>query len=269
MPGASPLHTMNAQVKIILACVFSVVGFLVQTWAGMGVLLALTVCLYAVSRVPLGHALAGLKPVVVILLFTVVVHMFTGNVNDPTLWTQGASGSLGLPQTIALAGAFGLTLDGFVQGLFFALRIALLIAMCALLTFTTSMVGLTDALLRLMSPLRVLRVPVDDVAMIVSIALRFIPTTVEEARAVSGAQKARCADFDAGNVFVRMKAWIPVLVPLFVRLFRRADELAQAMDTRCYVGEGRTSVHESQMRPSDIAALLVGCAVLIALAVLL
>ena len=120
------------------------------------------------------------------------------------------------------------------------------------------MVDLTDAMLKILSPLRVIKVPVDDLAMMVSIALRFIPITAQEAHTIQLAQKARCANFEDGNIFVRLRAWVPVFIPLFVRLFRRADELAAAMDARCYAGYSRTRLNTSTMRGSDVAVLLIG-----------
>lgn len=269
IPGESPVHALNAQVKIILTCVFSVAAFLVEGWAGMGILMLSLVALYAIAGVDIRKAARGLVPVLFILVFTVVVHAFSVNVDAAAAPGASTAGSLGLTQSITFFGTFGLTLDGLVVGCFFALRIALLVAFCSLLTFTTSMVAITDGMLKLLSPLRRLGVPVDDVAMMVSIALRFIPTTAEEARTVQLAQKARCADFDEGNVFKRVKAWIPVLVPLFVRLFRRADDLAEAMDARCYAGGVRTHVSQSVFRPRDGAVLVCVSAALVVVCVFL
>lgn len=269
VPAESPVHVLNAQVKIVLACVFSISVFLVETWAGIGLVTALVAALYATGRVPVGNALRGLIPVTFILAFTVIVHAFSINIGSETAPGLSQAGSLGLDQEWVLFGTFGVTLDGLVRGLFFALRIALLVAICSLLTFTTSMIALADGMLKLLAPLRRLRVPIDDIAMMVSIALRFIPTTAAEARTVQMAQKARCADFDDGNVLKRVRSWVPVLVPLFVRLFRRADELAEAMDARCYSGGVRTHMTQSAARAKDVAVLVVGAAVLVAICVFL
>lgn len=269
VPAESPVHALNAQVKIVLACVFSVSVFLVETWAGIGLVTALVAALYATGRVPVGNALRGLVPVTFILAFTVIVHAFSINIGSEAAPGLSQAGSLGLDQEWVLFGTFGVTLDGLVRGLFFALRIALLVAICSLLTFTTSMIALTDGMLKLLAPLRRLGVPIDDIAMMVSIALRFIPTTAAEARTVQMAQKARCADFDDGNVLKRVKSWVPVLVPLFVRLFRRADELAEAMDARCYSGGVRTHMTQSAVHSKDVAVLVVGAAVLVAICVFL
>lgn len=269
IPGASPVHTVNAQVKIILACAFSIAVFFVESWAGLGLLVVAVALLYVLARIRISRALAGLKPIAFILVFTVLVHAFSTSVGAGGHPGSEHLGSLGLAREWVLVGSFGITLDGLLRGLFVALRIGLLVAVCSLLTFTTSMMDLTDGLLCLLAPLRRIKVPVEDVATMVSIALRFIPTTVEEARCVVRAQQARCADFDSGKPLSRAKAWIPVFIPLFVRLFRRADELALAMDARCYRGEGRTHARVLAWGARDAAIVASVLAVLVALCVLL
>lgn len=269
VPAESPVHALNAQVKIVLACAFSVSVFLVETWAGIGLVAALVVALYAIGRVPVTSALRGLIPVAFILVFTIVVHAFSINIGSEAAPGLSMAGSLGLSQEWVLFGSLGVTLDGLVRGLFFALRIALLVAVCSLLTFTTSMIALTDGMLKLLAPLRVLKVPIDDIAMMVSIALRFIPTTAAETRTIQLAQKARCADFDDGNLLKRIKSWVPVLVPLFVRLFHRADELAEAMDARCYAGGVRTHMTQGALRARDVVTLVAGVALLVVTCVFL
>lgn len=262
IPAASPIHKLNAQVKIILACVFSIAIFFIESWAGMLAILATVIVLYAISRVPVRNAVRGLLPIAFILVFTVVVHAFSINLGGEPAPGSSSAGSLGLTQQWAIVGSFGITLDGLARGVFFALRIALLVAICSLLTFTTSMVELTDAMLRIFSPLRKIGVPIDDLAMMVSIALRFIPITAQEAHTIQLAQKARCANFESGNVFARMRAWVPVFIPLFVRLFKRADELAIAMDARCYEGATRNHLRAAKMNGADIAMLVVGIALI-------
>ncbi len=258
IPAASPIHKLNAQVKITLACVFSIAVFFIETWLGMLLVLASVIVLYAVAGVHIRNAMRGLLPIAFILVFTVVVHAFSISLGSEAAPGLSKVGSLGLTQEWVIFGTFGVTLDGLAIGVFFALRIALLVAICSLLTFTTSMVDLTDAMLKILSPLRVIKVPVDDLAMMVSIALRFIPITAQEAHTIQLAQKARCANFEDGNIFVRLRAWVPVFIPLFVRLFRRADELAAAMDARCYEGSSRTRLNTSTMPGSDVAVLLIG-----------
>ena len=269
LAGTSPVHTLNAQVKILLTCAFSISVFLVDGWPGILVLTAGVAVLYLVAGVKISRALSGLKPLVFILAFTVLVHMFSINVGAAAQPGQSQAGSLGFTQQWVLFGSFGITLDGLVRGLFFALRIALLVAACSLLTFTTSLVALTDALLQLMRPLARLRLPVEDLAMMVSIALRFIPTTAQEAQSIVKAQTARCADFETGGLMRRVRAWIPVFIPLFVRLFRRADDLALAMDARCYRGEGRTHLHATSIGARDAACGLAVLAALVAVCIAL
>ncbi|MEI3376744.1 MAG: energy-coupling factor transporter transmembrane component T [Coriobacteriales bacterium] len=269
IPGTTPVHALNAQVKIILACAFSIGIFFVESWIGLLLVTALVMMLYVIARVPVVKAAHGLIPIVFILVFTIVVHAFSISLGSTAAPGLSTAGSLGLTQQWVLFGSFGITLDGLARGLFFALRIVLLVLICSLLTFTSSMMELTDAMLRMFGPLRRFGVPVDDIAMMISIALRFIPTTAREAQMIQLAQKARCANFDDGNLFVRLKSWIPVLIPLFVRLFRRADDLADAMDARCYAGGKRTRMSVRPLTASDVATLVVGIVAIVALCVFL
>lgn len=267
IPGTTPVHALSAQVKIILACAFSIGIFFVESWAGLLLVTALVMMLYVVAHVPVARAARGLIPVVFILVFTIVVHAFSISLGSQPAPGLSTAGSLGLTQQWIFFGSFGITLDGLARGLFFALRIILLVLICSLLTFTSSMMELTDAMLRMFGPLRRFGAPVDDIAMMISIALRFIPTTAREAQTIQLAQKARCANFDDGNPLIRLKSWIPVLIPLFVRLFRRADDLADAMDARCYAGGRRTRMNVRPLSTSDVATLVVGIAAIVALCV--
>lgn len=269
IPGTSPIHALNAQVKVILACAFSIGIFFVHSWVGLLLVTAFVAAAYIMARVPVTKAARGLIPIVFILVFTIVVHAFSISLGSPSAPGLSMAGSLGLTQEWILFGSFGLTLDGLMRGLFFALRIVLLVLICSLLTFTSSMMELTDAMLRMFGPLRRLGAPVDDIAMMISIALRFIPTTAHEAQMIQLAQKARCANFDDGNVFVRIKSWVPVFIPLFVRLFRRADDLADAMDARCYTGGRRTRMTTARMSAPDVVTLVIGIIAIVALCVFL
>lgn len=269
IPGTSLVHTTNAQVKIVLACAFSIAVFFIDTWAGMLIVTAAVALLFVCARIPVSKAARGLIPVMFILAFTIVVHVFSVNIYAPAAPGLSSAGSLGLEQRWAIVGSFGVTLDGLARGLFFALRIVLLVLVCSLLTFTSSMMELIDATLRMFGPLRRFGIPVDDIAMMISIALRFIPTTAQEAQTIQRAQKARCANFDDGSVLIRMKAWVPVFIPLFVRLFRRADELADAMDARCYAGGKRSHAHDAAMTGSTAVLLVVSIVAIIALCVFL
>lgn len=251
VPGDSPAHRMEARAKLGLAALFTVLLFSVGTSAGLALCAALTLTAILTSRMGLFEPLRGLRPIVFLLAFTLVAN---------ALRVRPADALLSL-------GALGVSRTGLSQGLFFVVRITLLVLATSLLTLTTSPVALTDALSRLMRPLAVVRVPVDDVAMMFSIALRFIPSTAEEAERVVLAQTARGARFDEGGVIRRARAWVPVLVPLFVNLFRRADDLATAMESRCYTGRGRTRLRDSRLASADWLALAVMLGITIAGAV--
>ena len=245
VPLDSPIHRLEPRVKLGLVGCFTVILFSSSGWSGLGLASALVVLALALSHVPPRLALRGLRPVAFLLVITVLVNAIRWSPADSLLgfWSMGVSRA------------------GLMTGLFFAVRIILLVTGTSLLTLTTSPVALTDALSRLMVPLRPLHFPVDDVAMMFSIALRFIPTTAEEAEKIVLAQTARGARFDEGGVVTRARAWVPVLVPLFVNLFRRADRLAIAMESRCYTGERRTRLHASLMRVSDWLVLASGVTV--------
>lgn len=255
VPLDSPVHRLEPRVKIGLLAAFVAALFTADAWTGLAACAGVLALAVAASRVPPRILLRGVRTVMFLVTFTVAVQALRWN-----------------PATVSLARLGPLALDaaGLSRGLFFGSRILVLVVGTSLLTLTTTPVRLTDALERIMRPLRHVRVPVGDIATMLSIALRFIPTTAEEAEKVILAQASRGARFDRGGPVRRAKAFIPVLVPLFVNLFRRADDLATAMDARCYRGgEGRTRLRESRMRAADWAVL--GCvgAAFVAVAVLL
>ncbi|MBA4370240.1 MAG: transporter [Coriobacteriaceae bacterium] len=255
VPVDSPVHALEARAKMGLLAAFTVALFTVGGFDGLAIVASVLALALVLSRVPPAIALRGVRAVAFILAFTLAAHALHWN-----------------PATVSVLRLGPLAVDGpgLLRGLFFAARIVLLVVGSSLLSLTTSPVQLTDALERLMRPLAVLGVPVGDAAMMLSVALRFIPTTAEEAEKVVLAQRARGARFDEGGPVRRARAYAPVLVPLFVNLFRRADELATAMEARCYRGgEGRTRLHESRMGGSDWAVLVIGVAGLAAVAVLL
>jgi energy-coupling factor transport system permease protein len=207
-----------------------------------------------ISRVPVALVLRGVRAVSFILLFTVVANALR--------WQ---------PATVAVVRVGPLAVDGpgLFSGLYFACRIVLLVAGSSLLTLTTSPVELASGIERVLAPLTWLRVPVGELAMTLTIALRFIPTTVEEAERVVTAQRARGASFDRGGPIARARAYAPVLVPLFFNLFRRADELATAMEARCYRGTiGRTRLNARTMRAADWAVALAGVVLLVTVGVI-
>lgn len=255
VPVDSPVHALDPRTKMGLVAAFTAGLFLMNDLGGLVVAAALVALAVRVSRVPWRIALRGTKAVALILIITLAAHALRWN-----------------PATESLVRLGPLAVDGpgLVTGVFFALRIVLLVVGTSLLTLTTSPVALTDGLERLMRPLERLHFPAGEVAMMLTIALRFIPTTAQEAEKILVAQTARGARFDEGGPIRRAKAFGPVLVPLFVNLFRRADDLATAMESRCYRGGiGRTRLHESVMRPVDWAVLCLGAATLIALGIVL
>jgi energy-coupling factor transport system permease protein len=255
VPADSPVHRLDARVKIALTAGYTVMLFLVDGFAGLAIAAAMASAAIAASRVPVRIVIRGLKAVSFLLVFTLLIHALK--------WR---------PATVSLLRLGPLAIDGpgLVQGLFFGLRVLLLVLGTSLVTLTTSPVALTDALERLMKPLEKLRFPAGDVAMMLTIALRFIPTTAEEAEKIVVAQSARGARFDARGPITRARAYVPVLVPLFVSLFRRADDLALAMESRCYRGGlGRTKYKQTHLVGTDWVVLLAGVASLAAVSLLL
>ena len=223
-PGNSLLHRLDPRTKIILLFIFIVGIFIFDTPLSYVALSAGTLLLIYVSRVPFGMMLKSLKPLLWILIFTFGIHLVS---------TPG--------ETIFRFWVFNITAEGFWQGFFVSLRLVLLILMSSLLTFTTSPLALTDALELLLGPFKRFGLPAHELAMMMTIALRFIPTLIEETDKIMKAQKSRGADFSSGSLLRRIKCLIPILVPLFISAFRRADELAMAMEARCYRGGvGRT-----------------------------
>jgi len=198
--------------------------------------LALTLFVILSARISLSYLLKGLKPIFIILVFTVGLHLFM---------TPGEE----LVRFIGLT----ITLEGVEKAAFMALRLIFLVLFASLLTLTTAPMSLTDGLEKLLTPFAKIGLPAHELAMMMSIALRFIPTLIDETDKIMKAQKARGADFESGNVWQRAKSMIPLLVPLFVSAFRRADELAMAMEARCYRGsQGRTRMKQLQYRPTDV-----------------
>lgn len=239
-PGDSLLHRLDPRVKIVLTIAYIAVVFVPTNWYGLGLSAAFLVFATALSKLPLKLMLKSIKPILPIILFTALLNMFYVN-GGQTLWEWGF---------------VKLTTQGLTNAAFLAVRIVCLIAGSSLLTYTTGPTALTDALERLLSPLKVFRVPVHEIAMMMTIALRFIPTLVEETDKIMSAQKARGADMESGGLLQRIKALVPVLIPLFVSSFRRAYELAMAMECRCYHGgEGRTRMKQLRMGMRDWLAL--------------
>ncbi len=253
VPVESFVHRLEPRAKMGLVLVFTLTVFSVSVWYGLAAAAALVGVAVASSRVPPRLAFRGLRAVSLILAFTLLAH-----------------GLRWQPATVSLVRIGPLAVDGpgLATGLFFATRIVLLVVGTSLLTLTTTPVGLTDALEKILRPLSRLGFPSGDVAMMLTVALRFIPTTAEEAERVILAQTARGARFDQGGPLTRARAYVPVLVPMFVALFRRADELATAMEARCYRGgAGRTRLIETRMTHVDWLVLVLGSCVMLLVAI--
>jgi energy-coupling factor transport system permease protein len=251
VPVASPLHSLDARTKMLLGTALTAALFIVHDFFGILALAAVVVLAVRLSHVPWRVAARGVRAVGLLLGLTLALHAFT---LDPA-------------HAIVRIGTVGIDAGGLRVGLFFAARIVVLVVGTSLLTLTTTPVALTDGLERLMHPLARVGVPTADIAMMLSVALRFIPTTAEEAERVIVAQQARGARFDEGGPIARTRAYLPVLVPLFVSLFRRADVLATAMEARCYRGgEQRTRLCVSRMGTKDWVALAGGIALFAAIA---
>lgn len=261
----SPIHACDARVKLVLLFVYSLTLFLVKTWAGLGLCALLFVGMAALSRVPFRHFFSLLIPVYVIVAFTILFNSFSLDIVQATDvgklsgFGNVSAGILGAWQPVALIGSFGFVPFGFARGCFFAGRIVLLVVASLVVTYTTTSTELTNAINDFLRPLHRFKVPVDDISMVISLALRFIPVTAEEFNRVYNAQISRGASFDTGSLWMRLRAWQTVLIPLFVGLFRRADALAIAMDSRCYgiVDAKRTSLNARPPQGLHIAALVI------------
>ncbi|MBR2546996.1 MAG: energy-coupling factor transporter transmembrane protein EcfT [Eubacterium sp.] len=236
----SLIHRLDARVKIIATILFIIELFLVKTFTGFAVCAGALALVVIISGVPLRFILRGLKPVLLILLFTFLLNIFM--IPGTVIW------ELGFIQV---------TIEGLKLAAFMSIRLILLIIGSSMLTLTTTPLQLTDGLEMLFTPLSLIKVPTHELAMTMSIALRFIPTLLEETDTIMKAQQARGADFESGNFIRRAKALVPVLLPLFISAFRIAQDLSFAMEARCYRGGiGRTRMHKMKFSPADYAALL-------------
>ena len=257
LPGNSVVHRLDPRTKIFLMAIYIAIVFVVKTLPVFVLPVVLLIAIFAFAQVPASYFFSSLKPMKWLLVFMFVINL---------LATQGS--------TVWFEWKFiKLTQEAVEQAVYITLRLVLLVAGTSILTLTTSPIALTDGLEKLMSPLRKLHFPAHELAMMMTIALRFIPTLMEETDRIQKAQMARGADFESGNSFQRAKSMIPVLVPLFVSAFRRADELAMAMESRCYHGgEGRTRMYVLKAKRSDWMAAVVFAvlmAVVIAMRILL
>ncbi len=241
-PTGSVLHRLDPRAKLIMALLYMVSSFIIQNLLGFAALLISAIFLILLSKIPLKTVLRSMKALLFIILFTAIINIFM---------TGG--------DTVLVEWRFiRITLEGIYNAAFMMIRIfVLIVGMGMFMTYTTTPIMLTDAIEQLLSPLKKIKVPVHEFAMMMTIALRFIPTLMEETDKIMSAQKARGADFTSGSLIARAKALVPILVPLVVSAFRRADELATAMECRCYHGgDGRTRMTQLHYRGTDIAWLI-------------
>ena len=245
-PGNSFIHRIDPRVKIILIIAYIVFLFITTNFVALGFMALVILGTLLLTKIPIKLYFKGLKSIIFILLFTSVLNLFYGK-GEP-IWQLGF---------------LRITWNGISNATFISIRIILLILVSCILTYTTSPTDLTDALERLMKPLKVFHIKVHEIAMMMTIALRFVPTLLEETDKITKAQKARGADMDNGNVIQRVKAMIPVLIPLFVSAFNRAYDLAVAMECRCYRGgNGRTRMKVLHIDKEDLLAIVVSLLVL-------
>lgn len=239
-PGKSFVHKMDARIKIVLTVALIVLAFLCKNFYALLAMTAIIVALVPISKISFKTIFKSIKPLLVIILITAIINLFYGS-GEPLVqfWV------------------FKITLNGIKTAVFMAVRIIALVVISSLLTYTTSPTNLTSAMESLMKPLKLVKVDVHSIAMTMTIALRFIPTLIEEIDKIMSAQKSRGADLDSGGLIHRAKALIPILIPLFVSSFKRADELAYAMECRCYTGgNGRTKMNTMKMSYRDVIAFL-------------
>ncbi|HHV26627.1 energy-coupling factor transporter transmembrane protein EcfT [Anaerosalibacter bizertensis] len=240
-PGDTIVHKLDPRVKILITFVFIISLFFINKFYPYIFILGFILTTIKLSEVPFKYVLKGLKPLRFILIITFVINVFM---------TKGV--------VLFNIGPLEVTREGLNQAIFMALRLIFLIMGTSLLTLTTSPISLTDGIEKLLNPLKVIGLPAHELAMMMTIALRFIPTLLEETDKIMKAQMARGADFESGNILNRAKNLVPLLVPLFVNSFRRADELAMAMEARCYRGgEHRTRLNEIKIERIDYIAMII------------
>ena len=253
-PGNSPVHRLDPRTKLIMLVGYIVALFCAVSWVSYAAVFVFLAATISISKIPVKSIVRGMKPLIVILVFTGVLNLFfTVREGEPLVdfWV------------------FTIYTEGVVRAFFMVIRILMLISGTFLLTYTTSPISLTDGLESLLGPLKVFRLPVHELSMMMCIALRFIPTLIEETDKIMSAQKARGADFETGSLLQRVKALVPILVPLFISAFRRADELATAMECRCYQGgEGRTKMKILHFTYFDFVAYGIGAALIVVVSVL-
>jgi len=240
-PVDSPIHNLDPRLKIIMTFIFIISLFLIESFTGFIFVIIFLTVIITISKVPVKFVIKGLRPILFIILITFIINL---------LMTPG--------RVIYTIGVIKITEEGLRQAGFMAVRLTLLIMGTSMLTLTTSPIILTDGIESLLKPFKRFGLPAHELAMMMTIALRFIPTLMEETEKIMKAQKSRGADFESGNIMSRAKNLVPLLVPLFISAFRRADELAMAMEARCYRGgENRTRMRQMKISKGDYAAAFV------------
>ena len=248
-PAKSVVHRLDPRVKLICTLLYLISLFLFSSIPGYLVATVFLICVIHISKVPLSYIVKGLKPVIMLLMITVLFNLF--------LTRQG--------DVLFHAWIFTITEGGLRTAVYMAIRLVYLIIGSSLMTFTTTPNELTDGIEAVLHPLNKIHVPVHEIAMMMSIALRFIPILLEETDKIMKAQLARGADFESGNILQRAKSMVPILVPLFVSAFRRANDLAMAMEARCYRGgDGRTKMKPLRYKSRDYAAYIIVIAYVVA-----
>lgn len=259
-PVSSFVHRMDPRLKILFLIAYIVAIFLASNFYGLAACAGVLVLIVAFSRVPVRKVLRSVRGVLFLVLFTAVINVFF-HTGDETYW-QG-------PASYLDYGIIHITQEGIVFSLFLVLRLVLLVMCSSMLTYTTTPVSLTDGIESLLTPLKWIRFPVHELALIMSIALRFIPILMDETERIKNAQKARGADFESGGPVKKVRAIVPILIPLILSAFRRADELGDAMDARCYSGgKNRTKYKKLRFSWRDLIGFLVGAALIAGVAVL-
>lgn len=255
--GNSILHRTDSRIKIILTLVFIIVLFLISNPVMYAVFSLFVVFLMLISKISVKYILKGIKPMLFIIIFTVILNLFL--TPGDAVFSKELFGKF----TISI------TDKGILASVMLFMRLTLLIILTSLLTLTTSPLMLTDGIESLLKPFNVIKVPSHEIAMMMSIAIRFIPTLAEETDKIIKAQTARGADFESSNIFIRAKSMIPILVPLFISAFRRADELATAMDSRCYKGgKNRTRMKQMKITKSDFLVVIISILVAVSILIL-
>lgn len=251
-PGSSLLHRLDPRVKIVLLLIYIVILFLVSGLISYGILTIFLAVVILNSKISPKLIFKGMKPILFIIIFTAVLNLFC--TSGESVWSFGL---------------LHITREGISLAIKMVIRITLLVISSSMLTYTTSPILLTDGIESLLSPFKRFRFPIHELAMMMSIALRFIPTLIEETEKIMNAQKARGADFESGSLLHRTKALVPILVPLFISAFRRADELATAMECRLYRGDvGRTRLRQFHITSADYFASAVTAAAMAAAVIL-